>query len=122
MQEQDTNLKNRSYSFALKIIDFTDGLDWKSPSLQVMAKQLMRSGTSIGANIKEAQSASSTKDFINFYYYALKSANETVFWLNLLLDSKKASEDKIKDLIREANELCNMTAAAIMTLKSKVQI
>src|SRR3990167_9597320 len=98
MPEQDTNLKNRSYSYALKIITFTDSLDWKTLSLQVIAKQLMRCGTSIGANIREAQSASSTKDFINFYY-ALKSANETSFWLNLLLDSKKVNREKVEPII-----------------------
>lgn len=121
MLEQDTNLKNRSYSYALTIVEFTDSLDWKTLSLQVIAKQLMRCGTSIGANVREAQAASSTKDFINFYYYALKSANETSFWLNLLLDSKKVTREKVEPLIKESDELSRMIAAAIITLKSKIQ-
>ena len=76
-----TNLKQRAYLYALDIIKFIDSLDKKDFSVQVITKQLLRSATSIGANIIEAQSGSTKRDFTNFFSYALKSANETKFWL-----------------------------------------
>ena len=110
-------LKHRSYQFALDIIKFLDTLDKKDYSVQVISKQLLRSATSIGANIIEAQAGSSKKDFANFYNYALKSANETKFWLGLLYDSGKAGSTD--SLMKEAVELSNMLAASVLTLKEK---
>ena len=120
MNNPDTNLKNRSYSFSLEILLFVDNLDQKSLSIQVTGKQLLRCGTSIGANVSEAQAASSSKDFINFYHYALKSAHETKFWLKLLIDSNKAPKEKAEKLLQEVNELAKMIASAIMTSKAKI--
>ena len=87
------DLKRRAYFYSLDIIKYLDILD-KSTVTQTMTKQLIRSATSIGANIIEAQSGSTRKDFTNFYTHALKSANETKFWLGLLRDSGKAEKDK----------------------------
>lgn len=84
-----------------------------------MAKQLLRSATSIGANVIEAQAASSRKDFTNFFSYALKSANETKFWLCLLEDSAKIPRAAITPLLDEATQLANILASSIMTLKGK---
>ncbi|MBL7209654.1 MAG: four helix bundle protein, partial [Dehalococcoidia bacterium] len=72
---------------------------------------LLRSATSIGANVVEAQGAGSRKDYTNFFTHALKSANETKFWLGLLRDSGKAE--------REVTELVNILATSILTLKGK---
>ena len=119
MPETKTDLKTRSYRFALEIVKFIDCLDKNDFNVQVLVRQVLRSATSIGANIIEAVAASSRKDFINFYLYALKSANETKFWLNLLFDSGKASSEKIKPLILETQELANILGASIITLKNK---
>ena len=71
-------IKKRIYNWILKLIKFINSLP-KNTSSQIIAKQLLRSGTSIGANYIEAQAASSKKDFINFIHHSLKSANESKF-------------------------------------------
>ncbi|MBI4652841.1 four helix bundle protein [Candidatus Kuenenbacteria bacterium] len=91
-QEFKQMLINRSFKFSLEIMKFIDLFNQKTFSLNVIAKQLIRSATSIGANIVEAQASSSKKDFINFINHALKSANETRYWLGLLRDSGKVEK------------------------------
>ena len=81
--------KTRTYQFALRTIAFIDNIP-KDSSARVIANQLIRAATSIGANITESQACPTRRDFINFFTHALKSANETKFWLSLLKDSGKA--------------------------------
>jgi four helix bundle protein len=119
MQNEKPELKKRSYLYALEIIKFIDTLDKKDFSIQVIAKQLLRSATSVGANIIEAQAGHSRRDFTNFFNYALKSANESKFWLGLLRDSKKADPKKINELLKETTELANILGSSILTLKGK---
>jgi len=113
------SLKYRTYVFALSIIKFIDLLQKKDLSVQVISKQLIRSATSIGANVIEAQAGKTRKDFANFFTYALKSANETKFWLGLLRDSKKSNIEKADGLLAEASEIANILGASILTLNSK---
>jgi four helix bundle protein len=113
------DLKKRSYLYALDIIKFLDNLDKKDFCVEVIIKQLLRSATSIGANIIEAQAGSSKKDFTNFFSYALKSANESKFWLALLRDSVKAKRNEVDDLLAETNEIANILGSSILTLKGK---
>ena len=113
------DVKYRAYIYALAIIKFIDTLDKKDFSVQVIVKQLLRSATSIGANIIEAQAGSTKKDFTNFFNYSLKSANESKFWLGLLRDSKKADEERVNKLLKETNEIANILASSILTLKGK---
>lgn len=117
MENKKTNLKYRSYNYALKIIRLVDGLNTKKYSEEVISKQLLRSATSIGANIVEAQAGSSKKDFTNFYNHALKSANETKFWLGLLRDTGKCNAESINQLISETGEVANILGASIITLR-----
>jgi four helix bundle protein len=112
-------LKKRAYLFGLSIIRFIDGLDKKDFSIEIIAKQLLRSATSVGANIIEAQAASSKKDFTNFFSYALKSANETKFWLGLLRDSGKAETQQVNVLLKEVDELSKILGSSILTLRGK---
>lgn len=113
------DLKTRAYLYSLEIITFLDSLNQKDFVVQVLSKQLLRSATSIGANIIEAQEGSTKKDFTNFFSYALKSSNESKFWLGLLRDSKKAPREKVNRLLDETNELANMLGASVITLKKK---
>ncbi len=113
------DLKKRSYLYALDIIKFLDNLDKKDFFVEVIIKQLLRSATSIGANIIEAQAGSSKKDFTNFFSYALKSANESKFWLALLRDSAKSKRNEVDDLLAETNEIANILGSSILTLKGK---
>jgi four helix bundle protein len=122
MQNDKSKLKEqfgrRVYRFALDIITFVDRLP-KGQVSTVIGDQLLRSATSIGANVIEAKSASSKKDYINFFTYALKSANETKFWLGLLRDSSKAQRETADRLLKEVTELSNILATSILTLKGK---
>lgn len=118
MENKVYDLKKRTYLFALEIIKLLESLQKDYISREI-GRQLLRSATSIGANIVEAQASSSKKDFANFYSYALKSANESKFWLELLKDSNKASSDKIEPLMVETNELSNIVASCILKIRGK---
>jgi len=109
-------MKKRLYGYSLTVIKVIKKLPNNMDS-QVLAKQLIRSATSVAANFIEATGASSKKDFINFYHYALKSANESKFWLALIRDVNNLNNDEINNLITETNEISNILAASIITLK-----
>jgi four helix bundle protein len=121
MNNQDfkTMLINRSYRFSLDIMKLIDTFDRKQLSLDIMAKQIIRSATSIGANIIEAQASASKKDFTNFINHALKSANETRYWLGLLRDSGKTDKESSVTLLKEAQELSKILGSTILSLKGK---
>ncbi len=110
--------KGRVYRFALDVIGFVERLP-KGQVSSIIGDQLLRSATSIGANVVEAQGAGSRKDYTNFFTHALKSANETKFWLGLLRDSGKAEREVTDRLLRELTELANILATSILTLKGK---
>ena len=108
----------RVYTFALDIIKFIEQLP-KGQVSSIIGSQLLRSATSIGANVIEAQGASSRRDYTNFFTHALKSANETEFWLCLLRDSGKSEKDTTENLLLELAELSKILATSILTLKGK---
>ena len=110
--------KRRLYNWVLRLIKFIDRLPKDSVCL-VMGKQLLRSGTSILANYIEANSASSKKDFINFFTHALKSANESKVWLTLLRDIDKGDKTELSWLLNELVEIANVLASSIITMKGK---
>ena len=112
------DLKRRGYRFALDIIAFVERLP-KGQVSRIIGDQLLRSATSIGANVVEAQGAASRRDYANFFGYALKSANETKFWLGLLRDSNNSEREATDTLLAEVTEIANILAASILTLKGK---
>ena len=120
VKHKSSNLKVRVYNFSLEIIRFSTTLPNKRIYWIIM-DQLIRSATSIGANIIEAQAASSRRDFIKFYEIALKSANETKYWLSLLNDSNlvEIQKERTEKLIEEVDEICKMTGSSLLTLKGK---
>ncbi len=122
MQNQNskpkTDLKRRAYKYSIGMIEFLDTLP-KDTSSQVIAKQLLRSATSIGANIVEVKGASSKRDFTNFFSHSLKSANESLYWPGLLRDAKKINNPQLEYLLNETKELANMLGSSILTLKGK---
>lgn len=111
-------LKYRAYKYSVNLINFLTKLP-KNYILYEVYKQLLRSGTSIGANIVEAQNASSKKDFIKSYIISLKSATETKYWLALLRDTSKINKGIINSLLDETEELCKIISASILTLKKR---
>lgn len=104
--------------YSIQLVKFIDKLP-KESSAQIIAKQLLRSGTSIGANVVEAHGSSSRKDFANFFTHALKSANESKYWLGLLRDTQKAPKENVEALLNETIELSNILASSIITIKGK---
>ena len=118
MENKVYDIKKRTYLYALDVIKFLEILPREYIS-QTLGKQLLRSATSVGANVVEAQASSSKKDFVNFYRYSLKSANESKFWLGLLRDSNRASMEKINPILSETNELSNILASSILTMKGR---
>ncbi len=110
--------KRRLYDWVLRLIKFIDKLP-KDSVCNVLGRQLLRSGTSILANYIEANSASSRKDFVNFFTHSLKSANESKMWLALLRDTKKGNQEELSWLLKELIEIANVLASSIITLKGK---
>ncbi|MEJ2354310.1 MAG: four helix bundle protein [candidate division WOR-3 bacterium] len=110
--------KKRLYNFVLKLIEFPDNLPKDNVSKR-LGDQLLRSGTSILGNYVEGQSASSKKDFTNYFNYSLKSTNESKLWITLLRDSKRSTPEKVKWFLEELDEISKIFASSILTLKGK---
>lgn len=110
--------KKRLYNFVLKLIEFIDKLA-KDRVSQRIGDQLIRSGTSILGNYIEGQSASSKKDYINFFNHSLKSANESKVWIAILRDSNRAKREGANWFLKELGEIANIFASSILTLKRK---
>ena len=112
MQNQKSNVqidvRERAYKYSIRIINFLDLLPGNMTG-GVIAKQLMRSATSIGANLVESKGASSKKEFGQFFTYSLRSANETLYWLGLLRDAKKMESAEfaipLKKMPKDQNKL-----------------
>jgi four helix bundle protein len=111
-------LKQKSYALALEIVRCCQKLTAERRDY-VLSKQLLRSGTSVGANIVEANQAQSRADFIHKLSIALKESVETEYWLNLLRDSSYLSVDEANRLIRDCSEVGRMLTAAIKTAKDR---
>ncbi len=110
--------KKRLYVWVLRLIKFIERLP-KTMVSETMGRQLLRSGTSVLANYIEANSASSKKDFINFFTHSLKSANESKVWITLLRDTGKGESKELEWLLQELAEIANVLATSILTMKGK---
>ena len=113
-----TELRERCYKYSIRAIKYINALSGKRINW-VLSNQLLRSSTSIGANIVEAKSSSSKKEFIRYYEIAFRSANETVYWLGLLKDALDINGSEIEYLKEETGELSKIIAASILTMKNK---
>jgi four helix bundle protein len=91
----------------------------KDRGLWAIIDQLIRSATSIGANIIEAKSASSKLDYLKYFQIALKSANETKYWLILLRESSSSFKNQAETLLKETDEISKILGAGILTMKGK---
>lgn len=112
------NFRKRIYAWTLDLLRFIDQLP-KNTTDSVIAKQLMRSGTSVVANYIEAQSGSSRRDFVNFLNHALKSANESLLWLSMLKDSGKSDARDTERLMGELDQIAKILGSSIITIKRK---
>jgi four helix bundle protein len=116
---EQISITDRTKAFAVRIVKACGFLDEHPGVLRALSKQLLRSGTSIGANCREAQSAQSDKDFINKLEIALKEARETQYWLEILIESGMVEEKKFGLLLQEANEIGKILVASTRKLKEK---
>jgi four helix bundle protein len=111
-------IKEKSFAFALKIVKLSGLL--RDRNEFVLSKQLLRAGTSVGANVREAINAESTADFIHKFSIAQKECDETLYWLELLLDSGLIQKGQFSLLAADAKEILKIIKSIILTSKSKL--
>ena len=109
-------IEKRSYLFALRIVKAYKYLI-KEHNEHVLSKQMLRSGTSIEAMMREAKFAQSRADFVNKVSIALKEANETLYWIELLHDSEYINDKTFESIHCEANEITSILATIVKTSK-----
>ena len=114
----EKNLRERTKQFALRIIRLYSALPQRGASL-VLGKQILKSGTSVGAHYREAQRAKSNTDFISKVEGALQELDETTYWLELLGDSGIVTRARLNSLHEEANELLSILVTIVKRVKSK---
>ncbi len=110
-------LLRKSIDFGVRIVKLFKYLIQKDKSLEALYIQLLKSGTSIGANVSEAQSAISKKDFINKLFISLKESRETDFWLNLFFRTDVINQSEYDSLIKDCDELERLLSSSIKTAK-----
>ena len=116
MENNRSILREKSYAFALRIIKLNRYLSEEKREF-VLSRQVVRSGTSIGANVTEATQAQSKTDFIHKLSIALKEAVETEYWLNLLSDSELITKAQAESLLDDCRELQKILTSSIKTAK-----
>lgn len=118
---EDNVVLIKSKDFALRIIKFYQFLtSTQNPNREyILSKQVLRSGTSIGANLREARRAQSTADFLSKAYIALKEADETSYWLELLLGGEYITEDMFTSIHNDCEEIIKLLTTIIKTTQSK---
>lgn len=111
-------VQTKSYAFAVRIVRLYQHLSVKKKEF-VLSKQVLRSGTSIGANVEEAIGRQSRADFVAKLSIAYKEARETSYWLRLLKDTEYLTETEFESIHADAEELCRIIGAIQKTTKGK---
>jgi four helix bundle protein len=114
----EKTFKARTKKLAVAIIKQVDKLP-RSLAADVIAKQIIRSGTSIGANYRAACRAKSTPDMINKLKIVEEESDETMYWLELLVESGLVQQEQVSDIYKETNEITAMIVASIKTLRAR---
>ncbi len=114
----DNIIQDKSFAFAIRIINLYKYLIAEKKEF-VLSKQLLRAGTSIGANIEESIGGQSDKDFLSKISISYKEARETIYWLKLLLATDYLSEKEAESLLKDAEEICKIIGRIQITLKSR---
>lgn len=116
--QNESIIGNKSYAFALEVVKTYKLLTQEKKEF-ILSKQLLRAGTSIGANVNEAISAQSKRDFVHKLSIALKEARETLYWLKLLYDSEYLPNEIFINLKEKCNEINRILSSIIITTKQK---
>jgi four helix bundle protein len=114
-------ITDRTFEFAVRIINLCKVLDENYGVGRTISKQLLKSGTSIGANVEESQSAQSTADFVHKLELALKEGRETRYWLRILIATDLLPEERLVPILGEINELIKIIAAIVVKTKQNRQ-
>ncbi len=118
-EQKNQDLKIRTRDFALRTIRLCTSLP-KTTEAQVIGKQVLRSGTSVGAHYREGCRAKSNADFINKIEGGLQELDETLYWLELLTQAKIMPTEKLQPLLKEADELIAIFVTMVKKVKAKV--
>jgi four helix bundle protein len=113
------DIRERTFDFALRIVKLCQQLDSQPGVARTLGRQLLKAGTSVGANMEEAQAGQSKLDFISKNAIALKEARETVFWLRLLAAAKIMPAGRLSELQTEAVELSKIIGSIIVSAKRR---
>jgi len=116
--DREREFKKRLYDLILRIIKFVENCK-KSQTTKIIGDQLIRSGTSVLGNYIEGQSASSKKDYANYFHHSLKSANESKVWVSILRDTGNGEKDEANSILSELDEISKIFGSSILTLKGK---
>ncbi len=117
----ERQFKNRTRQIALRVIQLVTALP-RSNTADVIGRQLLRSGTSIGANYRAACRARSPADMLAKLGIVEEEADETIYWIELLVEAEIIQRQRVDDLLCEVNEILAMTVASIRTLRSRSPI
>ncbi len=112
IEAKPRDIRTRTFDFALRIVRLTDDLP-TTISSRTIAKQLVRAGTSVGANVEEANAASSKDDFIYKMNIALREARETHYWLRIIRESNLLPKIRLESFCIEAEELTKILGAIV---------
>lgn len=115
---KDSVLVEKSYAFALRVVKLFKFLREEKKEF-VLSKQVVRSGTSIGANLEEATGAQSTNDFVAKLHISLKEAKETHYWLRLLRNSEYLTKEQSNSLLNDTDALISLLTKSLKTIKTK---
>lgn len=116
--EKPNPLLDKSYTFAVRVVLFCRSVQDHKKEF-ILTKQLIKSGTSVGANVEEATQAQSKSDFISKLSIALKEAHESRFWLRLLRDTGIANAAEVEKFLADLQEIIRMLVASIKTAKGR---
>ena len=119
--KEDNQILQKSKAFAVRIIRLAQHLT-EDKKEKVLSRQVLRSGTSIGANVKEAVRGQSTADFLSKMQIALKEASETEYWLELLAETDYLSEKAADSVLNDCRELIRLITAIVRTTKENNQL
>lgn len=114
----EREFKRRTKQLALHVIELVEELP-KNKTADVLGRQVVRCGTSVGANYRSACRGKSTADVIAKLAIVEEEADETIYWLELLVEAKIVPASRVSELIKEANEIVAMTVASIKTLRGR---
>jgi four helix bundle protein len=117
--ETSQDLRSRTSEFALRIVRLYSSLP-KSTEAQVLGKQVLRSGTSVGANYREGCRAKSDPDIVNKFESVLQELDETDYWLDLLVRAGIVSASKVEPLTKETNELLAIFTTIVTKIKKRI--